>query len=43
MKAADFKTIALCAAGVIVAGLILSYGRDIDILNQAHDGFDYTG
>jgi hypothetical protein len=39
----DLKTVALCAAGVIVAGLILNWGRDISFLNQSHQGFDYTG
>ncbi len=40
---ADLKTVALCALGVIVAGIILNKGRDIGILDGAHEGFDYIG
>lgn len=40
---ADFKMVLLCAAGVLVAGLILNYGRDVKLLNDSHQGFDYTG
>lgn len=39
----DLKTVALCAAGVILAGLILNWGRDIDFLAKSHEGFDYIG
>lgn len=27
--------------GVILAGVVLSYGREIGFLNIAHQGFDY--
>lgn len=36
-------TIGLTAAGVIVAGLVLYYGKSVKILNDAHQGFDYVG
>jgi hypothetical protein len=42
MSTQDLKTIALVAVGVIVAGMILNYGRDIKLLEDAHDGFDYA-
>lgn len=43
MTAANVKTVALTALGVIVAGLVLNYGSSVSILRQAHNGFDYTG
>lgn len=39
----DIKTVALVAAGVILAGIILYQGREIGLLNTAHKGFDYIG
>lgn len=36
-------TVALVAIGVIVAGYVMYQGRDIDLLNTAHKGFDYVG
>lgn len=40
---ASLKTVVLSAAGVVLAGLILNYGRDISFLKDAHDGFDRLG
>lgn len=42
-NAGDLKMVGLVAAGVILAGMILYWGKDIEILNSAHKGFDYVG
>lgn len=37
----DIKTVALVAAGVLVAGFVMSQFRgSVPLLAQAHDGFD---
>lgn len=37
----NLMMVGLVAAGVIVAGLVMQYGRgSIPLLRQAHDGFD---
>ncbi len=35
--------VAVAAAGTILGGYILYKGKDVQILNDAHQGFDYTG
>jgi hypothetical protein len=46
MKSADIRTILLAAAGVVVAGALISWARGSnvpllgDIAGMAHDGFD---
>lgn len=40
----DIKTVGLVAAGVIVAALVIQYGRgSVPLLQQAHEGFDGLG
>lgn len=41
MSKGDIKGVLIAAVGVIVGGLILSYGRDIGILKESHEGFDH--
>ena len=36
----DLKTVALVAAGVLVAGYIMNAFYDVGIVKQASDGFD---
>jgi|GEM_PF-5508376 len=43
MKAADFKAVMLMAAGVILAGAILHWGRENNVpgVRYASGGFDW--
>lgn len=34
------RHIALTAAGVLVAGLVMAYARDVGVISTAHSGFD---
>ena len=36
----DLKTVALVAAGVLVAGLVMKNFRDIQLIDDAHNGYD---
>lgn len=36
----DFKTIALVAVGVFVAGLVMNQLKDVTLVKQARQGFD---
>ena len=36
----DVKTVILTAIGVFVGGLIMYFGRDIDVVKNATKGFD---
>lgn len=40
MTAANVKTVALVAVGVIVAGYVLYAARDIDFIQKSRNGFD---
>lgn len=40
MKTIPVKGIAVGAIGVVLAGLILYYGRDLPVIKQARQGFD---
>ena len=40
LKADDFVMVGIVAAGVLVAGLIMSNFRDIKLIDDAHNGFD---
>lgn len=39
----DVKTVVLVALGVVVAGLAMYYGKNIQLLDDAHQGFDRIG
>ncbi|WP_428481905.1 hypothetical protein [Pyruvatibacter mobilis] len=36
----DIKMVALVAAGVMLAGLVMSFGRSYPLIGDAHNGFD---
>lgn len=40
MNAKDLKFLALVAGGVLIAGWIMNFGRDVGLLDAAHEGFD---
>lgn len=34
------KPVLICAVGVMVAGLVMYYGRDLPVIGDARNGFD---
>lgn len=36
----DVKTFFVTVAGVFVAGLVMYFGRSVDLVNKARSGFD---
>ncbi|MEQ8585933.1 MAG: hypothetical protein RLO01_01875 [Thalassobaculaceae bacterium] len=36
----NLKSVALVAAGVMLAGLVMYYGRDLPVIGDARNGYD---
>lgn len=39
MNSIPIKGILVVVAGVLVAGLLLQYGKDLPVIKDAHEGF----